>query len=297
MCRVCRDHITSNNVDVLKTKANSCTRIVVFSGSGLSATSGMSTFSTKGGLYERAKSKYKLADGKNLFTYSFYRRNRKQAEAFLADVYLEALEATPAPGHYALAALANSGKMVRHYTLNIDGLASKAGMDVWDPEKNPSGMTVEMHGSIHEMVCTSCGNVSSLDVERAGRLREEMPLPCDTCQDETSRFRVMMYDDADGEYITPDDVMDLMEEDIKEADLILWVGISFQQSASTAYFRNTRHWLQEVSKHEAVVQAVINPSEEALWNVLTALSNQRTYPSCLSISWISCLMSLIEIAS
>ena len=107
----------------------------------------------------------------------------------------------------------------------------------------------------------------------------------------------MMYDDADGEYITPDDVMDLMEEDIKEADLILWVGISFQQSASTAYFRNTRHWLQEVSKHEAVIQAVINPSEEALWNVLTALSNQRTYPSCLSISWSSCLMSLIEIAS
>ena len=38
--------------------------------------------------------------------------------------------------------------------------------------------------------------------------------------------------------------MDLMEEDVQAADLILWVGISFQQSASTAYFRNVRHWLQ-----------------------------------------------------
>ena len=37
--------------------------------------------------------------------------------------------------------------------------------------------------------------------------------------------------------ITPEDVFDLMEEDLKVADLILWVGISFEQSASTAYFR------------------------------------------------------------
>ncbi len=37
--------------------------------------------------------------------------------------------------------------------------------------------------------------------------------------------------------------MDLMEEDVKRADLILWVGISFQQSASTVYFRNVRKWL------------------------------------------------------
>lgn len=28
-----------------------------------------------------------------------------------------------------------------------------------------------------------------------------------------------------------------------QADLILWVGISFQQSASTVYFRNVRKWL------------------------------------------------------
>lgn len=37
--------------------------------------------------------------------------------------------------------------------------------------------------------------------------------------------------------ITPEDVFDIMEEDVQQADLILWVGISFEQSASTAYFR------------------------------------------------------------
>lgn len=38
--------------------------------------------------------------------------------------------------------------------------------------------------------------------------------------------------------------MDLMEEDVKAADLVLWVGISFQQSASTMYFRKARCWIQ-----------------------------------------------------
>lgn len=42
--------------------------------------------------------------------------------------------------------------------------------------------------------------------------------------------------DAD-DVITPEDVFDVMEEDVQQADLILWVGISFEQSASTAYFR------------------------------------------------------------
>ena len=31
---------------------------------------------------------------------------------------------------------------------------------------------------------------------------------------------------------------------MRDADMILWVGISFQQSASTAYFRRVRGYLQ-----------------------------------------------------
>ncbi len=41
---------------------------------------GMSTFSTKGGLYERAQKKYKLSDGKTLFTYTFFDRRRLEAQ-------------------------------------------------------------------------------------------------------------------------------------------------------------------------------------------------------------------------
>ena len=49
---------------------------------------------------------------------------------------------------------------------------------------------------------------------------------------------------AAADVITPDDVFDVLEEDVRDADMILWVGISFQQSASTAYFRRVRSFLQ-----------------------------------------------------
>ncbi len=32
-------------------------------------------------------------------------------------------------------------------------------------------------------------------------------------------------------------MFDVMDEDLAVADMVLWVGISFEQSASTSYFR------------------------------------------------------------
>ncbi len=40
---------------------------------------GMSTFSTKGGLYERAQKRFGVTDGKKLFTYSFFEKQRLEA--------------------------------------------------------------------------------------------------------------------------------------------------------------------------------------------------------------------------
>lgn len=37
---------------------------------------------------------------------------------------------------------------MRHYTLNIDGLAEAVGMSTWHHERHPEGLTVEMHGNI-----------------------------------------------------------------------------------------------------------------------------------------------------
>ena len=39
----------------------------------------MSTFSTKGGLYERAQKRFNVSNGKRLFTYSFYEKRKLEA--------------------------------------------------------------------------------------------------------------------------------------------------------------------------------------------------------------------------
>ena len=52
------------------------------------------------------------------------------------------------------------------------------------------------------------------------------------------------------------------------------MGISFQQSASTQYFKKVRHWLQAVGRLDAVAQAVINPSDDAYFNLISACFNQ-----------------------
>ena len=40
---------------------------------------GMSTFSTRGGLYERAQKRFAVQDGKKLFTYAFFEKQRLNA--------------------------------------------------------------------------------------------------------------------------------------------------------------------------------------------------------------------------
>mgnify|MGYP000179510832 CR=1 FL=1 len=62
------------------------TRLLIFSGSGLSVGAGLSTFSTEGGLYDKAKRKYGLSNGSELFHYRFYKKMPRQAQAFLAQV-------------------------------------------------------------------------------------------------------------------------------------------------------------------------------------------------------------------
>lgn len=73
---------------------------------------------------------------------------RAPRQAFFAQIYSEAQASRAAPGHYALAEIHELGRMRRHYTLNIDGLAEVVGMDTWHHERNPGGVTVEMHGDI-----------------------------------------------------------------------------------------------------------------------------------------------------
>ena len=70
-------------------------------------------------------------------------------QVFFADIYAEARKAKPGLGHRALAQVAEGHKLLRHYTMNIDGLA-EAGMDTWHVDNNPAGESQD-----HTFTCLS----------------------------------------------------------------------------------------------------------------------------------------------
>eukprot|EP00899_Mesostigma_viride_P021221 jgi/Mesvir1/290/Mv13620-RA.1 len=154
-CRKRKESASAPSVAALAEK-HSTGKLLFFTGSGMSVAAGMSTFTKPGGLYERACKRFRVGDGMRLFHHSFYQKNRDAAEGFLREIYDEAVVARPTASHRALRALEACGRLRRHYTLNIDGLATAAGASLWDRWARLQGATIEMHGNVREMVCTRC---------------------------------------------------------------------------------------------------------------------------------------------
>jgi NAD-dependent deacetylase len=117
------------------------TRLLVLTGAGISAESGLKTFRDSGGLWEN----HSLEDvctpeafaRDPRLVWRFYQRRREQAE-----------QAVPNPGHLALARLETwLGGNFSLITQNVDGLHSAAG----------NTRVIEMHGILAYCLCTCCG--------------------------------------------------------------------------------------------------------------------------------------------
>lgn len=246
------------------------TKIVVFSGSGMSVAAGLPTFS--GDLYQRAAKKYKLKDGSRVFSFRFLESNPNECFRFFKDLYNDVTKALPTPSHFALKALADSGRLIRHYTLNFDGLATACGMSLWnnsplDPRETVVGTTVELHGNIHELVCRQCGSVSKMS-------KKIKPIPqCEGCMGDL-RFRVLLYDDKESHLMSPvNPMVDLLPRDVAKCSGVLWVGISFRQSASCQHFGTVLSALRaQMPPTGCTPMFIIDPHpNEALENLMDGL--------------------------
>jgi NAD-dependent deacetylase len=123
-------------------KFNPQNKVVVLTGAGISAESGIRTFRDSGGLWESHRiddvATPKGFDTDPALVWNFYRQRWHQS-----------LTAMPNPAHYALIVLENY--LQGNFTLvtqNVDGLHKKAG------SKN----LIEMHGSLDRCLCTKCRN-------------------------------------------------------------------------------------------------------------------------------------------
>ena len=193
--------------------------------------------------------------------------------------------------------------------MNIDGLHRQlpALLPLFSatssPERPREGVTLEMHGCCLDVVCEACAAVAPLapPLRKAFRAAaaaagggggrggaaaaagprgsaavalpeaSDAPAALARCGG-ALRPRVMLYDDPAEALITPP-FDAALAADLAIADAVLWVGISFEQSASVEHFRRARRALQAAGRAGAVPQLVVNPCAEAAFNVETAVAN------------------------
>jgi len=67
-------------LDQFLANVTSETKLIVFSGSGLSVDSGVAGFTSKTGLYERARRQFNLSDGQQLFSFKFFKDHPREAQ-------------------------------------------------------------------------------------------------------------------------------------------------------------------------------------------------------------------------
>lgn len=115
--------------------------VVVFTGAGVSAESGIPTFrDSLTGLWERF-------NAEDLATPGAFRKDKELVWGWYEWRRMRVLQAQPNPAHVAIAALATLVPKLTIVTQNVDDLHERAGsVDV-----------LHLHGSLHSPRCASCG--------------------------------------------------------------------------------------------------------------------------------------------
>lgn len=143
-------------------------RVVVMSGAGISTDSGIPDFRGPNGVWT------KNPEAERVSTLSDYLADPEvRRQAWRNRLSHPAWGAQPNAGHLAVTELERQGRLRAVLTQNIDELHQRAG--------TPAERVVELHGTMHRVVCWACGEVApmqrALDRVRAG---EEDP-PCRSC--------------------------------------------------------------------------------------------------------------------
>jgi NAD-dependent deacetylase len=183
--------------------------IVVLTGAGMSAESGVPTFrDALQGLWARF-------DPEQLATEAAWRADRESVWAWYEWRRSQVLRAQPHAGHRALAAMARA-RRVTIVTQNVDDLHERAG----------SAGVIHVHGSLFAPHCDHCGAPGELEdaplPDTAGEPPARLAPPrCAHCADGHLRPGVVWFGEA-----LPPQAWSQATHAVERADLLLVVGTS-----------------------------------------------------------------------
>lgn len=123
----------------------SASRVLVFTGAGMSADSGLPTYRGIGGLYDQQAT----ADGVDIeqaLSGDMFARDPALTWKYICQIEAACRGARPHVGHIVLARWQRRFRHVCVITQNVDGLHQATG------ERD----VIEMHGHVHRLCCTGC---------------------------------------------------------------------------------------------------------------------------------------------
>jgi NAD-dependent deacetylase len=180
-------------------------RIVVLTGAGISTDSGIPDFRGPQGVWTKNPGAEKMATLEHYMSDPEVRRRAWRTR-------LETLGRSPEPnpGHYALVTLERRGKLDTLITQNVDGLHQRAGSS---PER-----IVEIHGTMHEVVCMDCGERAPMERALARVRAGEADPSCRSCGGILKSATISF-----GQNLVPGDLR-RAEQAALRADLLLAIG-------------------------------------------------------------------------
>ncbi|OFW67133.1 MAG: hypothetical protein A2Z12_03635 [Actinobacteria bacterium RBG_16_68_21] len=178
-------------------------RLLIFTGAGISTESGIPDFRGPNGLWARIDPAE--------FTIDRYLASRKtRAASWRMRADSGTLDAQPNDGHRAVTALWRTGRTAGCITQNIDGLHQKAGL--------PPAAVVELHGNATQTECLSCRRRQPTAAIAARVAAGEADPPCRDCGG-ILKIRVVLF----GELL-PEDELDRAAEMTAVADGVIAIG-------------------------------------------------------------------------
>ena len=156
----------SDEIQRLARLIDDATRVVVFTGAGISTESGIPDFRSPNGIWSQTTPIYfdeyvKSADA------------RIEAWRRKFEIDRDMIGAEPNRGHRAVAKMVRTGKVSAVITQNIDGLHQESGV--------PDEQMIELHGNGTYATCLSCGARHELDPIKAAFEADNTLPECNFC--------------------------------------------------------------------------------------------------------------------
>ena len=236
-----------DKIKTLKKWVAQSSRIVAFTGAGVSTESGIPDFRSVDGLYNQ-KFDY---PPETIISHSFYERRPEYFFRFYREKMLP-LGFDPNITHKTFAKWESEGKLIAVVTQNIDGLHQKAG----------SKTVYELHGSVLRNYCTRCRKFHTAEF-----VKDSPGIPRCSCGG-IVKPDVVLYEEGLDQKVIEKSVLA-----IRQADLMIVAGTSltvYPAAGFVNYYRGNRLVLinRDETPYDSYADLVIHDSLGAVLSQL-----------------------------